>query len=92
MTTVTLDDSGKNYRVVCDGHATGNQDVCAAVSTLVFTAAIWLDEHPGLMCKVALADGHAELEFKDRKLWEFLSAGFEGLIDNFPKFIQKRGL
>ena len=91
MTEVTLED-GKTFRVTCEGHATGNQDVCSAVSCLMCTAAIWLEEHPEELCHVELEEGRAFLEFTDRRLFEFLSVGLTALIENFPKFIRKRGL
>lgn len=91
MTKVLMEFADGRYRIICDGHAIGNQDVCAAVSTLVCTAAIWLDAHPGLMVRVSVAEGHAELEFKDRKLYEFLCAGLNGLIDSYPENISLYG-
>ena len=42
MTRVYLERAGNRFTVSCQGHATGNQDVCAAASCLIYTLAGWL--------------------------------------------------
>lgn len=91
MTKAVLDDSGGVYRIILSGHATGNQDVCAAISCLAFTLAGYLDEHENIRDYVDLREGRAEFSFRDDKLYEVISTGLLMLEENFPEqiFVQK---
>lgn len=87
MTRVTLDDSDGVFRIVIEGHATGSTEVCAAVSCLAYTAAEYLDRHDDRKEVVDLTDGHGELVFRDKALYDIISTGLEMLADNFPEYI-----
>ena len=81
MTRVTLKEGGGRYSVVCEGHATGSVEVCAAVSTLVYTLLGYLKNADGVAVENAeLADGYAEIEFSGgecaRVAYELICIGF----------------
>lgn len=93
MTRVTLKEDGGRYSVVCEGHATGSVEVCAAVSTLVYTLFGYLKNADGVAieCEV-LADGYAEIEFSGgenaRAAYELICIGFLQLEQSSAKFIE----
>ena len=81
MTRVTLKEDSGRYSVVCEGHATGSVEVCAAVSTLVYTLLGYLKNADGVAVENAeLADGYAEIEFLGgecaRVAFELICIGF----------------
>ena len=81
MTRVTLKEDGGRYSVVCEGHAVGSCEVCAAVSTLVYTLLGYLKNADGVAVENAeLADGYAEIEFSGgenaRAAYELICIGF----------------
>ena len=80
MTRVTLKECDGRYSVACVGHATGSCEVCAAVSTLVYTLLGWLKNADGVALeKEEIADGYAEIEFSGadeaRVAFELISIG-----------------
>lgn len=81
MTRVTLKEDGCRYSVICEGHATGSVEVCAAVSTLVYTLLGWLKNADGVSLeKEKSADGYAEIRFSGgenaRAVYELICIGF----------------
>ena len=81
MTRVTLKSDDGRYSVVCEGHATGSVEVCAAVSTLVYTLLGYLKNADGVAVENELiADGYTEIEFTGGKsarvAYELISIGF----------------
>lgn len=81
MTRVTLKEDSGRYSVVCEGHAAGSVETCAAVSTLVYTLLGWLKNSSDVVVeKEELADGYAEIEFSGgecaRVAYELISIGF----------------
>ena len=81
MTRVTLKEDGRRYSVICEGHATGSVEVCAAVSTLVYTLLGYLKNADGVAVENAeLADGYAEIEFSGgecaRVAFDLICIGF----------------
>lgn len=81
MTRVTLKECDGRYSVACVGHATGSCEVCAAVSTLVYTLLGWLKNADGVALeKEEIADGYAEIEFSGgegaRVAYELIYVGF----------------
>ncbi len=67
--------------MICEGHATGSVEVCAAVSTLVYTLLGYLNNADGVAVENAeLADGYAEIEFAGgecaRVAFELICIGF----------------
>lgn len=87
MTKVTLDDSGGVYRIKIEGHATGNQDVCAAVSCLACTLAGYLDLHEEIRDYVDVQEGRAEFAFRSETLYEVIATGMEMLCESYPEYI-----
>lgn len=81
MTRVTLKEDSGRYSVICEGHATGSVEVCAAVSTLVYTLLGYLKNADGVAVENAeLADGYADIEFSGgecaRVAYELICIGF----------------
>ena len=93
MTRVTLKEDGGRYSVVCEGHAVGSCEVCAAVSTLVYTLLGYLKNADGVAVENAeLADGYAEIEFSGgenaRVAYELICIGFLQLEQSSAKYIE----
>lgn len=93
MTRVTLKEDSGRYSVVCEGHAVGSCEVCAAVSTLVYTLLGYLKNADGIAVENAeLADGYAEIEFSGgenaRAAYELICIGFLQLEQSSAKFIE----
>lgn len=93
MTRVTLKEDGGRYSVICEGHATGSVEVCAAVSTLVYTLLGYLKNADGVAVENAeLADGYAEIEFSGgecaKAAYELICIGFLQLAHSKGNFIE----
>ena len=93
MTRVTLNKDDGRYSVVCEGHAVGSVEVCAAVSTLVYTLLGYLKNADGVVVdRAELADGYAEIEFSGsecaRMAFEMVSVGFLQLERANKNFIE----
>ena len=93
MTRVTLKEDGGRYSVVCEGHAVGSCEVCAAVSTLVYTLLGYLKNADDVAVENAeLADGYAEIEFSGgenaRVAYELICIGFLQLEQSSAKYIE----
>ena len=93
MTRVTLKEGGGRYSVVCEGHATGSCEVCAAVSTLVYTLLGYLKNADGVAVEnEVIADGYAEIEFSGgecaRVAYELISIGFLQLAQAKSNFVE----
>lgn len=93
MTRVTLKEDGGRYEVICEGHATGSREVCAAVSTLVFTLLGYLKNADGITVdREEIADGYADVEFgggyNARAAFDLVSIGFLQLAVERGNFIE----
>lgn len=93
MTRVTLKKDENRYSVICEGHAVGSCEVCAAVSTLVYTLLGYLKNADDVAVeKSELADGYAEIEFSGsecaRMAFEFVAVGFLQLERSAAKYIE----
>lgn len=86
------EDKGR-YSVICEGHATGSVETCAAVSTLVYTLLGYLKNASGVAVEnEVIADGYAEIEFSGgecaRVAYELISIGFLQLAQAKSNFIE----
>lgn len=93
MTRVTLREDKGRYSVICEGHAVGSVEVCAAVSTLVYTLLGWLKNSSDVVVeKEELADGYAEIEFfgdvSARVAFDLVYIGFLQLAQAKSNFIE----
>lgn len=93
MTRVTLKKDENRYSVICEGHAVGSCEVCAAVSTLVYTLLGYLKNADGVVVdRAELTDGYAEIEFSGgecaRVAFEFVAVGFLQLEISAAKYIE----
>lgn len=92
MTRVTLKEDSGRYSVVCEGHATGSCEVCAAVSTLVYTLLGYLKNADGVAVEnEEIADGYAEIEFSGgecaKVAYELICIGFLQLAQAKDNYI-----
>ena len=79
--------------MICEGHATGAAEVCAAVSTLVYTLLGYLKNAADVVVEnEVIADGYAEIEFSGgecaRAAYELICIGFLQLEQSSAKFIE----
>ena len=86
------EDNGR-YSVICEGHATGSVETCAAVSTLVYTLLGYLKNASGVAVEnEVIADGYAEIEFSGGECagvaFELISIGFLQLGQSKSGFIE----
>lgn len=93
MTRVTLREYDGRYSVICEGHATGSVEICAAVSTLVYTLLGYLKNAGGVAVEnEVIADGYAEIEFSGGECagvaYELISIGFLQLAQAKGNFIE----
>ena len=93
MTTVYLEESREAYVIEAEGHATGNQDVCAALSMLLTMAANWTVAS-GYEEEQVLSDGYARVviprELRGaRTVFNLIKVGIDGLEKNFGDFVKK---
>lgn len=80
MTKVCLEKAGERYSMTCKGHATGDERVCAAVSTLVGSLVNYLrcTEHP-FDERIESGDACVRWTGAENAVFEFLCAGFLAL-------------
>ncbi len=82
MTKVYMEKSEERYSVSCHGHATGSEQMCAAISTLVGTLANWL-RCTSLPFDEMLKEGNACVRWTGGEsantAFEMLCAGFLAL-------------
>lgn len=92
MTLVYLEQVENRFAVSCRGHATGNQDVCAAASCLIYTLAGWLHNAPVTVQEERLdRDADAALRFSGgdeaKTAFDVICTGFLQLELTFPLHI-----
>jgi len=88
MTEVYLEADGSRYTCVASGHA-GSERTCAAVSTLLYTAAGYLANCGAEVLERRLESGDAALEWQgEQPCWDMLSIGFLQLARSYPKDIR----
>lgn len=80
------------YYLCCEGHATGSQDVCAAVSAIAYTLAGYLANSDTWNVR-DLDEGYTEIVFDaiDQKLvgaWEAAVFGLKQLANTFGDYVQ----
>ena len=92
MTEITLRRDWDRYEVVASGHAVGFPEVCAAVSTLIFSLDAFIHNTPILLIQERLEPGDALLQFSGGKeaedAFDFVTLGFLMLQDQYPDVIQ----
>ncbi len=88
MTNVLLCQNGSEYAVQAAGHATGNPQICTAVSTLLYTLAVWLRSFGIETETEKLEPGDALLIFRgDRRAetaFDLITCGFLQLQQTDP--------
>ena len=93
MTQVTMSRDGSRHKITAEGHAEGRPDVCAGISTLMYSLYIWLINTDGAWhVKAKLESGDAEISYEiddpgAENVWEFLICGFLQLQETAPEAI-----
>ena len=87
-----LKDGVPQFYLCCEGHATGSQDVCAAVSAIVTSLAGYL-ANADIWFTSCLDEGYAEIVFDsdDEKLagaWGLAVFGLKQLENTFGDYIR----
>jgi len=97
MTKVNITSSNNTISLVAIDHATGSQQVCTAISTLLYTLEGWLINNPASNKNHSsqMKDGYAFIEYEmlDEKCKAVTSAVVFGLMqieNSFPEYIQTR--
>ena len=93
MTAVNLGETRESYVIEAEGHATGNQDVCAALSMLFTMAANWTIAN-GYDGEQVLEEGHARITIpRDmrgaRTVFNLICVGIDSLAKNYGDYVKK---
>lgn len=92
MTDVYLEQDGNRYTVFARGHATGSPEMCAAVSTLLYSLAGWLHNAPADILTEKLEPGDACLSYQgdgdDETVFGFITIAFLQLQKSDPAHIK----
>lgn len=78
MTHVQIKHVGEKSTIICEGHATGSREMCAAVSCLVYSTIGWLNNSDCIHAE-QIKPGYAEISFAGKGtdvLCQFLTVGF----------------
>lgn len=93
MTRIRVGISGENLKLSINGHATGSEACCAAISALAYTLAGWMennDEHIDVIEHDDLSDGHVELEARGdeylKTAWLMTLIGLAQIAESYPKY------
>lgn len=92
MTNVFLGHKNRKYTVHCKGHATGSTEICAAVSCLVQTLAVWLEQSSATVLEMYLGeDAEVKLVFSGygaaKAVFDLMCVGFGCLEKTDPERI-----
>ena len=93
MTAIYLEQDGDRYTVSAKGHATGSMEVCAAVSTLLYTLDAWLHNTDLDVLRERLEPGDALIEYAGidagaQTAFDFVTVGFLQLAKSEPSAIE----
>ena len=93
MTAIYLEQDGDRYTVSAKGHATGSMEVCAAVSTLLYTLDAWLHNTDLEVLHERLEPGDALIEYAGpdadaQTAFDFVTVGFLQLAKSEPAAIK----
>lgn len=88
MTTVVIKAGGGKLQLHAQGHATGSEQVCAAVSGLVYTLAGYVS-HFG--AEMRLVNGDADIVCDDRQenriAFSVTAVGLRQIAHSYPDFL-----
>lgn len=98
MTEIYLERGEKWYVVMASGHATGREDVCAAISALLETLETWLEmsevevlekrKEPGdVLFSYSTGFGNVNEWVRGLAVYDFLFAGFLRLEATAPEAV-----
>lgn len=91
MTRVYLEQDGNRYTVTARDHATGSVEMCAAISTLIYTLEGWLRNSTVLVLDSTVEDGNVRIVFVGgsncETVFDMVTVGFLRLQATDPKHI-----
>ena len=91
MTHVYLEQDGNRYPVTAKDHATGSVEMCAAISTLVYTLEGWLRNSTVLVLECTVEDGHVHIVFAGgsncETVFDMVTVGFLRLQATDPEHV-----
>lgn len=93
MTTVIYNQDGSEYTIQCIGHATGSDNVCAAVSSIIYTLAGYLHNTNEIVVLTShLESGNVMLAFAGEKeakvAFDMAVIGLLQLAKSFPEYVR----
>ena len=93
MTTVSFCRNSDTYTVKCQGHATGSENICAAVSSIVYTLAGYLLNSENIKVLTNKTEsGNAEFIFSGGAeaayCYKMAVIGLSQLAKSFPNFVK----
>lgn len=89
MVIAKIEEHGAERRIECKGHATGSEQVCAAISALMTALAGYLVNHnPQRINTIMLESGHNVIAFRGAAAaFEMTKIGLMQLAQSYPKYI-----
>lgn len=93
MTIVRYNQDGNKYTIQCTGHATGNENVCAAVSSIIYTLAGYLHNTKTIAVAMSqLESGNAMIVFagetEAKVAFDMTVIGLLQLAQSFPEYVR----
>ena len=90
MTTITVSKKGRRYSVKCEGHATGSNEVCAAISAISLGLALYISAENIKINHSRVADGFFELIFtgskKAQHAYDMAVVCYRALGEEYPEY------
>jgi uncharacterized protein YsxB (DUF464 family) len=92
MVKGTIETRDGVHRIECNGHATGSEQVCAAISALMYALAGFLGNQPNaytaiIGCKIE--SGHSEIVFIGYdEAFEVVRIGLLQLAKSYPEYLK----
>ena len=88
MTRITIREDGDVHSIEATGHATGSTDVCAAISALIESLAIYAEKFAEKMITEVIEDGNVRLAFKGARAgFVFTTMGLEAIAESYPDYL-----
>lgn len=89
MVHAVIQTYGKSHRIDCTGHATGSEQVCAAVSGIVSALANYLAFADASILHCKLGKGSSVLEFEGaQEAFDMARVGLLGIAKSYPEYLK----
>lgn len=91
MTVVNTWDDETNLVIEASGHATGNQDVCSAISALLLSFKAYLDAY-GESFSIQQSDAYLKIVCNSSEMtdpaFNMIVCGLRAMQDSYPEYLQ----